>query len=202
MAQFEINLIRDEISPPGRRRLLFWCVLTHLLFCAAALSVVSAHAVQAYMSAAAAREEKSRLEAEFARQYPASDGIFSSGQRAEDRLQQAATRFEGINGVLEQRAGLARLMTTLLMPLPRDVMLDGVELNRAKGELLFDLLVTTGNNEDGVFASHVMQTWRTTPATAPRVAGIKALSTQRRAVDGKQLLLLKYSYQFNPAKEP
>ncbi len=202
MARFEINLIRHQIIPPGRRRILFWCVLSHLLLCAAAMSVVSYHGLHAIVAATAAKAEEARLEVEFAKLHPGGKGISACEQEAGTQLRQVTDRIAGINRVLEQRTNLARLIVPLLMPLPREVMLNHLELDRAKGEVLFDLLVTAGNGEDGVFASHVMQTWRETPALASSIGRIKAISTQRRSVDGQQLLMLKYSYRLNGSREP
>lgn len=195
MASFEINLIRNQILSPARRRLLFWCMLGYLLSCALAMGVVAYHAEQHVMGATEAKAETARLEADFEQHNPGEGGVARSRQTAEDRLQARAVRLEIVNGILGRRLALARLMVELLAPLPLEVTINALDLDRGKGEMSFSLSVPNEDGRPGLSASQIMQTWKENPALTAQLREFQAVGTQRRMVDGKSVLILKYSCQ-------
>lgn len=195
MAHFEINLIRGRVLSPGRRRVLFWCMLGYLLCCVLAMGVVAYHAGQHVLGVAEAKAETARLEAEFERHHPGEGGVARCRQAQENRLQARAARLEVVSRILARRINLARLMVELLAPLPPEVTISELDLDRGRGELMFALSVPVVSGQPGPSPSQIMQTWKDTPALAACVREFQAVGTLRRTVGGNPVVKLKFVCQ-------
>jgi hypothetical protein len=187
MATFRINLIRDYTPPPETRRMIFMGMVMYLAVCGVILVFLSYRGARRLVAANGMRTQIGVLENQFCREHPGRNNILVYGRELKQQMDEFAGKLATINAVCDQRVDLARILLCLSAPLPKDVNVASVDLDREKGAVEFEVAFLVGERGEAVDASQLIAVWNSDSALMARVGKISSMRSERRKMEGKAL---------------
>ena len=123
MADFNVNLIRDMVTPYARRKQMFWGMVVYLIVFGVAVVFVAGDLTRKMIGTAAGRREVEDVEARAWKGEERKGDIESYARSMEGELRSASGKLKSIDNMLGKRRGLARVLGGLISPLPQAVKL-------------------------------------------------------------------------------
>jgi hypothetical protein len=200
MATFGINLIRDYTPPPETRRMIFLGMIVYLVVCGVILVFLSHRGASRLVATHGMRLQIGVLENQFRREHPGQNNLLVYGRELKQQMEEFAGKLEAINAVCDQRTDLARILLSLSAPLPRDVNIASVNLDREKGAVEFEVAFLVGEHGEAVDASRLIAAWNSDPALMAQVGRISSMKSERRRLEGKTLDVWRFECAL-PRKE-
>lgn len=185
MVAFRINLIRESALPPESRRAVFWAMFVYLAFWGLAMVWVAYSGTRTLMAVHGERLSASRAETSFRATHPGALNIATYGRETRAQLERAVAELESVNIVHAKRLDLPRVLLALTAPLPNDVNIVALDMDREKGALVFDLALPVGGAGEVIDVSRLITVWNSDPALVAEGRKVTSLRSQRQRVNGK-----------------
>ena len=185
MGPFSINLIKEQAPSPAARRRIFLGMLGYVFACGCALILASYGATRKLVMTSNMRDEINRLEAGFRKNHSGHSDILLFGRNLKLQVEQASQKLELINKICAGRTELARVLLALSAPLPANVNISGVQLDREKKTLEFDVDFPVGGANETIDATQLIAAWNGNAALMSELSKIGSVRSQKRTVEGR-----------------
>ena len=185
---FEVNLIRDRVMAPHRRRLLFWGMMLYLGLCSILLVAVIFTDTYRVLDAVANNREASAIEAAFKEAYHQDEDLITYARTLKEQLEEDRNRVDTVHKLVEQRANLTRILIGLSVPMPRNFTIDNFALDQRNGRLSFKLTVP---EESAREASNLVASWNASPDLGREAGGFRTVARNQTSRDGISYLELQ-----------
>jgi len=194
MAVYEINLAKGRVAPPHRRRRQYWMLTLYIAVVGVIFVILANSITRELLTALARREQMPVLE----RKCLAASGaetadIVRYANTAGAEMQRHAETLEAVQAVFGRRVRVAQILLGLATPLPAEARLFSADLNAAKHEISFEVLTPDGNSTNGLSPLKLREAWALDPVIAAEVAGITSANSERSTVDGRSVLILRFT---------
>lgn len=192
MAYFAINLIRDSVTQPARRRWLRRALLLYFLCCGAALVIICYRGTQSIARLWEQRRMVERLEQPLlASAAPARD-IPQYVKVLYGDLERTAGKLAHVDELLGQRILLVPILMGLISPLPRESSLATLEVDQKNGSLRFDLIMPINPMDHVTHSSLLLAAWNNDPHLTKRVQNIRLVTTQQKNIRGCNVFVARF----------
>jgi hypothetical protein len=185
MVAFRINLIRDSALPPESRRAVFWAMFIYLAFWGLVMVWVASSGTRALLAVHRERLGASGTEASFRAMHPGALDIAAYGRETGTQLQRAVDELDAVNVVRAKRLDLPRVLLSLTAPLPNEVNIVALDMDREKCTLVFDLVLPVGDAGEVVDVSRLITVWNSDPVLVAEGRKVSSVRSQRQRVSGK-----------------
>ena len=192
MAYFEINLIKDSVTPPQRRRLIRRALISYFLCCGAALVTICYRGTQSITALRAQRHMVELLEQPLLANAALARDVPQYVQALNGDLERAAEKLARIDELLEQRITLVPILLGLVAPLPQESSLASLEVDLKSSSMRFDLIMPINPTERVTHSSLVLAAWHNDPHLAKRVQNIRLVTTQRKYIRGRNVFVAHF----------
>ena len=193
MAVYEINLIRERTTSPGMRKFLFWGMVVYLALCGAILVRVSNQAAKKLVVAMENGRHVQALERQFRRTGADRDPILAHARRLRDEIASYSGKLEAIGRGTARRLDLAQMMIRLAVPLPDGLSLARMSVDRAEGQIEFDVVAPADRSAYSVTASDLISLWEKDEVLMSRLQRIRAVISERRRMGQRTVLVLQFA---------
>ncbi len=201
MPEYRINLIRDRVLPPRRRRLAHAALVLYLLLCGIALVVMSYRETRALIAAIDSRGELARMDTEFRAGYPEHDTIDAYDQVLDQKLRTAVDTLAAIGDVLDHQTSLSALMLWLTEPLPPEMFLANFSLDREDREIQFAIAVPARRRGAApAEANDLIALWEENPDLTRRLDDLRLLISRRQTLQRRPMRVWRFSGRLRGGK--
>ena len=192
MNRFRLNLIRDQVPAPARRRRRFRAMMIYLavagLVLVAAVGLASSRVAQALEF----RAQSQKIEADYAASHEGQAGIQVGSARLQARLAAQLESLQFINQRLSGDPRPARLVRALVLSLPANMALHKVSLNAAEATVLFEVK-WFGAAAGSIGAPELIALWQQDPAIMAEIGQLAHLGSQVESVGAGGNTILQFS---------
>lgn len=192
MPDFTINLIRDSVMPPARRKTRYWCMVGYLAVSGLVLVITLWLATSWITQAAVVREDTVRLERAFLETHPNQDGIAAYAAWLERVAGERLGRLKAVDGLLAASARPAEAIYPLALSLPAGMSIRSLTVD-AEQTVTFELLVVSSGTEADVDPSGLMARWSREAALGARLRGITYLGGTRQSTGERSDMVWRFS---------
>ena len=202
MSRPPVNLIRDQVSPPARRRLLYTAWLAYLGLAGILLAYEMNRATRLLLHA-------HRLNADMQVRLSAFQSAHHVPGRLEDHMarlcgdiEQSCRHLEDLDRQLQQRLLPARLLFGLPQPLPADGEILSLQFSRRDRTLNFSVLAEADRDATLSRPSQWLARWCDDPLLPAPLRNIRPLVTERTHWNGKLHIVHRFACTLPAGKEP
>ena len=193
MPEISMNLIRDRIPPPRRRRRMFWGMIAYLAICALALAAISYQTGRQLVASARERSDIQRYEAEFRRTNPEDNDILAYCERLNRRGDQTAALMETVQEKVVTRADVAVMLVGIAADLSAEIRLLDFALDSESQSVNFKLaapiLSSSGRLTE---AGEWVALWNQNPELTAELNRIQSVESTRTTFEGQPIFALRY----------
>ena len=193
MHEFSVNLIRDRVLSPLRRRVLYRVMVAYLAVSGAALAATIGFVTSQWVGARNLRDELDEMERGFARSHPQQSGIAASAAALAAATAHRIGLLRSVDRQLAGRAQPTRLLYHLVLSLPSGITLQTFALDATERSVTFDLLVPGTKAEAESGPSELVARWNQNAALGAQIGGISYLGSQRKSNAEKTDVVWRFS---------
>lgn len=192
MNRFRLNLIRDQVPSPARRRRRFRAMMIYLaiagLVLVAAVGLASSRVAQALEF----RAQSQKMEAAYAAAHEGQVGIQEGSAHLQTRLASQLESLQFIDRRLSGDPRPARLLRALVLSLPANMALHKVSLNAAEKSVFFEVK-QFGVAAGSIGAPELIALWQQDPAITAEIGQLAHLGSQVENVGAGGNTILQFS---------
>lgn len=192
MPEFTINLIRDRVMPPARRKTRYWCMVGYLAVSGLLLAVTLWMATTWITQAAMVREDTVRLERSFLETHPEQEGIAAYAASLERKTGERVARLKAVDGLLSGAPRPAELIYQMELSLPVGISIHSLVVDAEQG-VTFELLVISGAVKADMDPSSLMARWSRDTVLGARLRGITYLGGKRQSNGERDDMVWRFS---------
>ena len=194
MAEFTINLIKDQVMPLKMRRRIFWCMISYVSTCIFAVVAIVFMASRELLHASRQRADMARITTKFREDHPGQSDIF----RYSDSMNRSGEQIASVLDVVKQhfiaRTDVARILVGITAVLPKDIRLVAFSLDAEKGTVTFDLAAPiVSNAERPMDAGELVGLWNRSSHLTSELDQIQSVASNRSRIGGKPVFILRFS---------
>ncbi len=198
MAYFEINLLKESVTPPPRRRWLRRALLLYFLCCGMALTAVCYRGTLALTVVWRQQQQVERLERPLLSGAASARDVPQYLKRLHGDLERNAEKLARIDELLGQRILLVPILMGLVVPLPAESTLINLEVDQKSGSVRFDLIMPINPTDQGTHSSLLLAAWHNDARLAKRVQNIRLVTTQRTYIRGRNAFVAHFEATLQP----
>ena len=192
MNNFRLNLIRDQVPSPARRRRRFRTMMIYLAIAGLVLVGAVGLASSRVAQARAFRAQSQKIEADYVASHDGQAGIEAGSARLQARL---AAQLESLRFIDQRLSGdprPARLIRALVLSLPANMVLHKISLNAAEKTVLFEVK-WFGGSAGSIGAPELIALWQQDPAIMAEIGQLAHLGSQIENVGAGGNTILQFS---------
>jgi hypothetical protein len=194
MPDFQLNLMKDRVMTPARRRSTFWALSSYLFVCGLILIAASYRAASDFARARWQRDDIARLESEFKQAHPEQASVSAYAQELRLEAVALADALEGVQDSMGERIALGPLLRRLADPLPEDAFLVNLDYDCGKRMLKFDLASPVLTAEGKLpNAAELVSTWKQDEHLMDQAEHIASVASKRMLIDGRAMFIMRFS---------
>ena len=193
MVEFRLNLVRDQVPPPGRRRIRYWSMVAYLGASGLVLVASFAWASKRLLQAADLRSQSRRLESEYVESRGGEGSIQLGAQRLHRRVAAQVASLQSVDRQLDTAIRPARLMKGLVLSLPPAISLRKFALDGEARTVTFELLVLGGTPERDAGPADLLADWQGDPAVSRAIKDVSYQGSQIEVVGDRSDVVWRFS---------
>lgn len=139
MKMFEVNLIRDRVLAPQRRKAFYWGMLAYLGLCGILLVFVVYTDTYRMIAAVDYMREATAIRKAFSEEHPGEKEPIAFARNLEKEIQADIKRVETIQDLVERNAHLTRILLGLSVPMSRNITITEFRLDHKGSKVAFTL---------------------------------------------------------------
>jgi hypothetical protein len=202
MPNWQPNLILHTVPPPALRKSIYLAMAAYLVVCGIVTVWVLHQSALRLMDAVHERTEIRALEESFRRLYNEPEGTLAEVTRRVDaELEETQAALSIVRKLVERRVVLPRLLAGLVHPLPSDVQLVRVDLNRSRGSLEFDLAMPDAPDRELAHARSLVDAWNASPVLAGQVEDIRIVARNTQRLGDQAIVVLRLEGRLTARKD-
>ena len=194
MATYEINLARNLVLSPTRRRILFRALILYIAFSGLGFVLLANRLARDLVAARERCRDLQVLEQkclhDCGRQ---EENIVRCAHSMGYTMARYADTLEAMDSLLGRRIHVASILLGLVSPLPAEADLSSVEISAAKQEITFDVLVPEDQSSGDMTPPNLINSWERDPDIAREFTQITAVNRQRTMLNGRSVLISRFS---------
>ena len=176
MTMLEVNLIKDRVLAPRRRKVLYWAMLAYLGLCGILLVVVVYFDTYRMTAAIDYMREAAAIRKAFHEAHPEEKDLITFARGLERDLQADIRRVETIEDLVERNAHLTRILLGLSVPMPRDIALTEFRLDHQAQKVAFTLSYAEDHEQE---AMDLFTLWNASTNLGREVSDLRSVSQNR-----------------------
>lgn len=196
MPPFSINLIRDMVPNRAKRRRMLVLALLYLVVFGSVAVIAASVATHRLVEAYHQRRTVNMLEWDYHKAYQGSENMAEHGAELLRGLEGTALRLDTVQSTLQDRARLSGALYALQAPLPHDVHLVSLELDRKKKGMQFDIMMPAESSADSRSTQTWIQQWGKNRELQAVLKNIKPSVSQRQILDETPVVILRFTAIF------
>jgi hypothetical protein len=193
MAEFEINLIRERVLPPAKRKLLFLGITVYLGLSVLVLAIVVSHVLEDCRKLALREIETRKLENEAQEAERPEGSSVAHAELLKDRLVVYENRINAIHRLLVDRPDVARILLGISNHLPYGVYIMNLELDPKRKELRLELMVAGDGGAEIPTAGKLVKAWSADRFLASQIKEIKPLTSQTQTMANRAVSVWEFA---------
>jgi hypothetical protein len=191
---FDLNLIREEVPPPARRRMTLGLMLAYLVFSSGVLVVVVYGSTRKLVAAHKDRVDIARLDMNFREECPGTGDILSAAKQLGERATRRVETLNLLEDTLSRRMDLPRLMAGIVGALPRTATLHRVVLDKENGMVRFEVAVPADAASPlTIDVRQFVAAWGRDSYLAMELGKIRPVASHHRQIQGEEVLVMEFA---------
>jgi len=193
METFSINLIREMVIPPARRRLFFWGMTLLMLICVTAMIVLAFAATQNLAAIGQKNRFLTMCQQKFSRGHPHDANPEECVTSLGATLAATTGTLKSAERLLTGRIDLPRMTLALASELPETAGLKSLRLDGEKKELAFDVTLDINPEAPPLTTSDLIAAWQANPHLGKRIRDIRTVATGTQRVLGNSVMVWQFT---------
>jgi hypothetical protein len=191
MNMLRVNLVRDRVPPPARRRRIYGVMLAYLGVCGLAIAAASYRAADLWAQGRRETVAVDRMSKAFSivRGAQLAPGRYAAKLSAD--LKKVAGRVEAMDEILSSKTRPARVLLGICQPLPPSMYLAHVSIDGDRNEVTFSVGVPASHPDAGIRAKDLLDAWAKNEFLSGQVRTLSAVQSERTR-DRKGLVVMHH----------